>query len=268
MITFKKNGIFYNNGINPEHEDYVYEKVDSIIPYLSEIIEFDKNLTMGDFFALLAPDEKMIEKVFGSHMGHYPFHPYLDEIMGGCVPDGREDMEYIECGWVAEQFDYRLFYEKHKDDKEDEGSLMSKFNIDLHEPTEDDVNEVSAYIDVHGWGKYIPLEGEEENYDEDYEPPTHMNYAIEFTPLNRMAHLPLKLDNYIEIRNKNEIDDEAPLVEGNMYFSVFECVGAILSEITFCGLPEDRDKKWQNMVDSVNEAKEKYKDEDDKEGDE
>ena len=268
MITFKKNGIFYDNEINPEHEDYVYEKVDSIIPYLNEIIEFDKNLTLRDFFVLLEADEEMIEKVFGSHMGHHPFRPYLNEALSECVPDGKEDMEYIKCGWVAEQFDYHLFYERHKDDKQDEDSLMAKFDLDLHEPTEEDVNEVSIYIDVYGWGKYMPADGEEENYDDDYEPPTHTSYAIEFTPLNRLAHLPLKLDNFVKIRDRNELGDEEPLVEGNMYFSVFECVGAILSEITFCGLPEQRDERWQDIVDSVDEAKEKYEEEDEDEDEE
>jgi len=177
-------------------------------------------------------------------------------------------MDYIECCWVAEQFDYRVFYEKHKNDEKNENSFMSQLDMELHEPDEDDVNEVSLYVDVHGWGPYHPSEGEEENYEEGYTPPSKTSYAIEFTPLNRMSHLPLKINNYVEIRDKNELGDEEPLVEGNMYFSVFELVGAILSEISFCGLPDERNQRWQDIVDTVDEAKEKFGDEDDDEDDE
>lgn len=265
MIIFKKNGIFYDNDINPEHEEYVYKKVESIIPHLTEPIEFDENLTLRDFFHLLEPDEKMIEIVFGSDLGHFPIRPYMDEVSGDCVPDGKEEMEYIECSWVAEQFDYALFYEKHKDDKDEEGTVMSQMDMDLklHKPTKDDKNDVSIYIDVHGWGLYVPTDGEEEYYEEDYEPPTHTSYAIEFTPLNRLAHLPLRLNKSIEIRDRNELGDEDPVVEGVMYFNTFDVVGAILSEISFCGTPEDRDEKWQGIVDDIDEAK--RRDDDDEE---
>jgi len=269
MIIFKKNGIFYDNDIDPEHEEYVYIEVESIIPHLTEPIEFDKNLTLRDFFRLLEQDEKMIEIVFGAHLGHFPIRPYMDEVSGDCVPDGKGEMEFIECSWVAEQFDYALFYEKHKDDKDDKGSAMSVLDRDLHVPTEDDKNDISIYIDVHGWGPNTP--GEDEVFPEDYEIPTHTSYGIEFTPLNRLAHLPLKLNRSVEMRDRNEMGDEDPLVEGQMYFNTFDVVGAILSEISFCGSPENRDAKWQGIVDDVDEAKrqlEEDEENDDDEGDE
>jgi len=262
MIIFKKSGIFYDNDMNPEVEDYVYEKVDSIIPHLTEVIEFDKNLTLRDFFNLLELDEELINIVFGSHLGHFPLGPFVEEVNNDCIPDGKEEMEYIKCSWVSDQFDYRLFYEKHKDDNKDEDEeVTSIFGMTLHEPTEEDENEISIYVDVHGWGLYAPNEDVE--YDEDEDIPTHTSYAIEFTPLNRMAHLPIKLDTHIKMRNRNEIGNEDPIAEGNMEFSVFEAVGAILSEISFCGLPKDRDGKWQDIIDSVDEAKDKLKDEED-----
>jgi hypothetical protein len=266
MIIFKKSGIFYDNDINPEHEDYIYEKVDSIIPHLTEVIEFDKNLTLRDFFMLLEPDEELIDIVFGSHLGHHPLGPYAEEVKNDCVPDGKKDMDYISCSWVADQFDYRMFYEKHKDDEHDEESISFRLGLDLHEPTEEDENDISIYVDVHGWGPYDP--SEDDPYDEDNPAPTHTSYAIEFTPLNRMAHLPIKLDTHFEMRDRNELGDEDPVAEGHMQFSVFEAVGAILSEISFCGLPKDRDDQWQDIVDSVDEAKEKFNDDDEDEDEE
>ena len=263
MIIFKKNGIFYDNDINPEHEDYIYKKVDSIVPYLTDIIEFDENLTLRDFFILLEPDEELINVVFGSHLGHFPLGPYIKEVKNDCVPDGKEEMEYIACSWVADQFDYRIFYEEHKKDKDNKGSVFSHHDFEFHEPTDDDENEIAIYIDIHGWGPYVP--NEDEHYDEDHPAPTHNSYAIEFIPLNRMAHLPIRLDTYVKMRDRNEIGDEDPIAEGDMGFSVFDAVGAILSEISFCGLPEERDEKWQDIIDSVDEAKERFDSDEDEE---
>jgi hypothetical protein len=266
MIIFKKSGIFYDNDINPEHEDYVYKKVDSIVPYLTDMLEFDKNLTLRDFFSLLKPDVTMLNIVFGSHLGHFPLEPYIEESERGCVPDGKKEMEYITCSWVSDQFDYRMFYEKHKNDKDPDGSVTSIFNTILHEPTEDDKNEIAMYTDVHGWGLYDP--DEDDGFDDEHPAPSHISYAIEFTPLNRMAHIPIKLDTHVEIRDRNEMGDEDPIVEGEMGFSVFDAVGAILSEISFCGLPNERDERWQDIVDSVDEAKERFDEEDYDEEDE
>ncbi len=266
MIILKKTGIFYENDVNPDHEDYVYIQVDSIIPYLNEVIEIEEDFTLRDFFMLLEPDEKMIELVFGCHLGHFPIRPYMDEVEEDCVPDGKEEMDYIECSWVAEQFDYNLFYEKHKDDEDDEGSMASHFGMDLHEPDKDDENEISIYIDIHGWGPYDP--SEDEYYDDDHPAPSHISYAIEFTPLQRMAHLKIRLNKELKLLDRNELGiDDKPVAEGVMSFTVFDLVGAILSEISFCGLPEERDEKWQDIVDDVDDAKENYKKEHDEEED-
>ena len=256
MIYFKKNGIFYENSCNPDCEDYVYKKVDSVIPYLDDTIEFDDNLTLKDFFMLFEGDEDMVEIVFGSQLGHFPIRPYIDEVKKECMPDAKEDMDHIECSWVAEQFDYKLFYETHKDD---EGSVHSQLGYDMHEPEEDDQNEFSLYVNVSGYGPYVTHEND--GYQEGDTIPTHTWYGIEFTPLQRMAHLPIKLNTSIEIRDRNEIGNEKPLVEAIKYYTVFDAVGALLSELSFCGLPEDRDEEWKNIENNVKEAKEKLEEE-------
>ena len=61
------------------------------------------------------------------------------------------------------------------------------------------------------------------------------------------------------------------LVEGERDFSVFEVFGALLSEVTFAGLPDDRDEQWKNVVDTAEdyiERKEDIEDNDDEEEDE
>jgi len=211
MIYIRKNGIFYENGYSPSAEEYVFAKVESFIPYLNEVIHIDSEVTLGDLFTFFEKDEIIINVIFGSAMGHHPLSAYIEDIKKDCMAESREDLEYIECSWVAEQFDYRKFYEKYKNEEKD--PILGP----LHEPDEDDKNEISIYVDVHGWGKYIPADGEEENYEEGYVPPTHSSYAIEFTPLYRLKHLPIRLNKEFIIRDVTYDDynkDEKKILEG------------------------------------------------------
>jgi hypothetical protein len=252
MIYLRKNEIFYENNYNPDSDEYVFTKVKSFIPYLDEIIHIDQEVTLADVFLLFENDNNLVEIIFGSQMGHHPLSVYIEDIKKSCMDESREELEYIACSWRAEQFDYKKFYDRHKKDKTD--PILGP----LHEPDEDDVNEVDVYVDVHGWGKYVPADGEEE-----FDLPEHGSYAIEFTPLYRMKHLPIRLDKKFVIKEQGiKGDEEKTLVEGIKEFTVYEVFGALLGEITFAGLPEDRDKRWNDVLDSIDDYKKKMDDED------
>lgn len=253
MITLKKNGIFYENDYSPEHKRYVREEVKSIIPHLNDVLKIDEDFTLLDFFRIVEDEEEIMEIIFGSYLGHFPLSPYIQEIAKDCPSDSKEDLEYIFCSWDVEQFDYKLYYEKHKDDP-----LMSEMK--LHEPLEDDGNEITISVGMHGWGKNEPTE------DEPFDPDMpYTSYAIEFTPLYRLKHLPLKLDEEFIVRPINMLgSDDERIVEGKRGFIVFEVFGAILSEISFCGSPENRDVEWENISNEVKEARKKIKEKEDK----
>jgi len=264
MIYIRKNGIFYKNGDSPDAEEYLFTKVKSFIPYLSEIIYIDKEITLEDILFILEKDENLVNIIFGSQMGHHPLSVYLEDIKKDCMDESREDLEYIELNWIAEQFDYKKFYDKYKDDEEN--LILGP----LHKFDEDEVNKIEIYVDIHGWGEYFSADGEEENYEEGYVPPTHGSYAIEFTPLSRMKHLPIRLNKKFIIREEGiRGDEENIVVEGEKEFTVYEIFGEILSEITFAGLPEERDKKWDDVVDSIEDYKDRMDDnQDDQENEE
>ena len=156
MIYIRKNGIYYENNYNRDSEEYVMTKVESVIPYLNDEVHIDSEINLEDFLTIVEKDEEIMNIVFGSHLGHFSLRPFLEEIKKDCMPESQEDMEYLELSWVAEQFNYREFYEKHKDDPVDEDSIFGKFQ----EPDEDTVNEITIYVDVHGWGKFEPQEKE------------------------------------------------------------------------------------------------------------
>lgn len=250
MIYLKKSGIFYENRYSPKSEEYVYEEVGSVIPYLNEEIDIEENFTLLDFFNIIEKDKETMQIVFESHLGSYPLQPFIDEVNRDCLEESKEDLDYIECCWFAEQFDYKLFYDKCKNSK------IKPILGPLKEPLETDINEISIGIIVHGWGKSNEQEG-----DPCYHPDiTHMGYAIEFTPLYRLAHLPIKLNRLFEMTDRNEVGIDAEnVVVGEKSFSVFEIFGEILSELTFCGLPDERDARWRDILDIKRETEERFK---------
>lgn len=250
MIHMRKKGLFYEDNYGSEDSKII--RVDSIVPYLNDVIEINNNVTLEDFFNILEKDEELIDIIFSSYMGEKPIGPYIEEVKKDCPPEGREDMDCIECIWVSEQFDYRKFYEKHKDDEE--GIVKDLFPDSLHEPRKDDVNEIDIYIDVAGWGKHEFSEEEIKAYGNPKDIPSHIGLAIEFIPLYRLKHLPIRLNKKFVIKDQDDITKV--IIEGEKEFTIFELFGAILSELTLAGLPEDRDEKWKNIVDDFDEDKE------------
>lgn len=245
MIYLGKNEIRYSNNLNPDSKEYLEIKVDSIVPYFNEIVEIEDGFTFKDFFDIIEKDKEIINVIFSSFLGHFPLYPYLDELKKDCLPESKEDMKYIECIWVAEQFDYNVFYEKHKDDKD--GIMFELNDGKLRKPSKNDGNDVNIYIDITGVGD-DPDGG-------------NIYYGIDFTPLYRIKHLPIKLNTDFKMKDVNKYGEgEKNVVEGKREFSVFDIVSAILSEISFAGLPEDRDDKIQNAIDMAEGMKEDEED--------
>jgi len=255
MIYIRKNGIFYENDYKPDAKDYIFMKADSIIPHLNEYIHVDDDVTLVDIFLALDSDKELIDIVFGSHMGHNPILPFIDEIKSGCMPESKLDLDYIEVAWVIDQFYYKDFYEKFKDT--DDGLFGP-----IEKPTGDEVNEITVYIDVFGWGKRdeedAAVEGEKQS--------SHTSYAIEFTSLYKIKHAPVKLNRQFSIIKTGYASDKSSevVIDGEREFTVFEFFGAILSEFTFAGSPEERDKQWDKISDFKDQIDERDAEDDEK----
>ena len=272
MIYIRKNGIFYENSFKQDSEEYVFTRVESFIPYLTEFVHVDREITLEDIFSVLEQDEEMIGIIFGSHMGHNPLRPFINEIKRECMLESQEDYDYIECSWGAEQFDYKKFYKYFKKEQSNkEKNLTDNIFNQMPAVDGDEVNEISIYVDVHGWGKNEKdtedeYYGYNESYEDGEEAPTHISYAIEFTPLYKIKHVPIRLNKEFIIREEIYSEDEELIsVHGEKEFSVFDFFGAILSELTFAGTPEERDKKWDNIIDEFKKDKER-REEDKEEG--
>ncbi|KKL14036.1 hypothetical protein LCGC14_2519810, partial [marine sediment metagenome] len=113
-----------------------------------------------------------------------------------------------------------------------------------------------SYPNFHGWGTYEDpgngkmIEG---------------GLAIEFTPLNEMKHLVIKLNEEVEVYRykKNKQTEIIFKGENGNGFSVYDFIGEILSELSFAGIPSDRDEQWDKITSETEEISKHYKEEQD-----
>jgi len=115
------------------------------------------------------------------------------------------------------------------------------------EDEEIDYLKVSSCAELWGWGDidiYSDFSGVNESEG--------ISLAVEFTPLNKLKQYPLRLNETFKIFG----DDQEQILEGKKYFTVYEIIGCILNEISFCGAPEQRDKFFNKILDDTEEMRE------------
>jgi hypothetical protein len=76
-------------------------------------------------------------------------------------------------------------------------------------------------------------------------------YGIDFTPVNELAHLPVRLNPRTDIHRDHKKVGDAPCD-----FSVLDVLGEIYWEISFYGSPTTRDVKRAEIDESVREIEE------------
>ena len=139
----------------------------------------------------------------------------LDKTMkiskGGTIVEGTAGNTGIGLCLLGNSLGYKTIIVMNDNQTQEKKDLLRNIGADLRlvpaKPYKDDANfgdisvpldegnEISIYVDVHGWGK-----ADEERVAEGVE---YEGYAIEFTPLYRMKHLPIKLNFAFNIYPKN-----------------------------------------------------------------
>jgi len=157
---------------------------------------------------------------------------------------------------------------------------VKELNLKKDTDTEIDFLEIQRYGEYwEEWGEielHIEFHGVNEKED--------IGYAIEFTPLNELKDLPLRLnENFSISRTKIPIRIVVhfvrllkkigiPLkkwdnpytyayVRGKTCFTVYELISSVLYEISFSGSPGERDAKLSEIIADIEDAKKKYKEE-------
>jgi hypothetical protein len=108
--------------------------------------------------------------------------------------------------------------------------------------------EIAKYFEWDEWGAQETVDvsgiGEPDEHGL-----TH--YGIDFTPVNQLVHLPVRLRPKMEIRKDNE-----KLGEASATFTLLDVLGEIYWEISFYGDPQSRDEQGAELREAAREVEE------------
>jgi len=129
---------------------------------------------------------------------------------------------------------------------------VEAFHLEARMPTEKPSD--LAYIEIAKYFEWDELEARETIHVSGIgEPGEHgaTHYAIDFTPVNELVHLPVRLRPQMEIQQGHQKLGQAPCT-----FTLLDVLGEIYWEISFHGSPESRDQRGAELRESVREIEE------------
>jgi hypothetical protein len=169
--------------------------------------------------------------------------------------DDKNDIEYLKLYWYP-QFETRITIKTGKPTDQSGGGILGKADKNYWDDPK--VCELYGLMDFGGTGPGCSLENEEWHKCNDDCPKT-TEYGVEFTPLNNLAHLPIRIAPKVKFF--------PPFVESDRDFhrTGFELtitptlwcfITSILWELTFAGQePNEIADKMEEIIERVDEAK-------------
>jgi len=132
------------------------------------------------------------------------------------------------------------------------------------------------YLEIRRYGEYS--DGEVEIWVDvcGVNEKTGDGYGIEFSPLNEIKHIPLRLNKTFKVSELKipskfirflitlgkklgiplkrwESPFDYVYVSGTTCFTVYELISEVLNEISFAGVPEKRDETWNGVKEDIKE---------------
>ena len=205
------------------------------------------DITLGQLFDIVAKFQED-HPDFAYYCGMKRFWAFYLETQ--IEPENkRDDLFYLELAW---SFDYDL---RVINGKEKQKKLIGKHE---HDPARGEIWNLMSFDGVGkctwetDWAGECPCEK-----DSTYK---HC-YAVEFTPVSEICHLPLKIEPTVEIwQPKNE-----SLVKPGFTITIdpnlWTVITSVFFELTFAGTePIERDDKREDLHDRIDEMKQQLKD--------
>ena len=129
---------------------------------------------------------------------------------------------------------------------------LEAFHSEAHKPATK-ASDLS-YIEIAKYFEWDEMEAQETIHVSGIGHPDEngvTHYGLDFTPVNQLVHLPVRLRPEMEIHKDHKKLGEAPCT-----FTVLDILGEIYWEISFYGSPEDRDRESAELRESVREVEE------------
>lgn len=218
------------------------------------IEKIDDDFTLYDLFMLVEYAHIMMPRIFAT-MGMSEFNSFWKQIQLDRDPGDDNEVDYLELFWSVE-YDIRTSDKTGKDTDQNNSSLK----IDTTKNYWDDTKsaELSNLMGFHGIGKGCPVADLDHHGCGDDCPQTTA-YAVEFTPLNNLAHLPIRVSPTVHFFPPYVESDKEFHRTGfklNINPTLWCFITSIFWELTFAGAtPNDVAKHRSEIIDSVDEAK-------------
>lgn len=221
-----------------------------------EILEIDDDFTMYDLFRLVYHANFMIPNL-SAIMGMPKFDTFWSQIQQDKSDDFQDGISHLELYWSPT---YDIREEKRTGKPTDQqitncSTLKDDGNNHWDDPK---TCEMSNLMEFHGIGPGCPsrlIEWHECGSD----CPKDTGYGIEFTPINDLAHLPIRVLPVVEFF--------PPYVESDRDFSRSEfkltinptlwcLITSIFWELTFIGFdPDEIAESRDQLIDDIEEIK-------------
>lgn len=213
MIRINKNNLIYHSFAMEEKPQFV--EVEDLMEYLSDEVKIGKGVTFKRIFDLMIIHQDFLNIIFARKtLGYYKIQDYIAEYMKEDDDETANEIDYLEACWHSEYWNF------------------------------DGDKELSCYSAFHGI---------REKFTDKYQKePCRMGMGLDFTPINHWKKYVVKIDNTIKyndfIKDGKTAEERHPLlVEGKRDLKLFDLFQCILHEISFYGLPKDRDTKRDEL---------------------
>ncbi|KKN91108.1 hypothetical protein LCGC14_0219730 [marine sediment metagenome] len=224
-----------------------------------QIDKIAEDFTLYDLFRLVYQADIIVPGICAT-LGMPEFTAFWDQINLERDPDDEKDLEYLELYWRCD-YDTRVVKKGGKPtDQKNHGDILDNDKNYWDDPK---IGEMSNLMGFHGIGPLCPLAHTCSHECGDDCKKEDSGYAIEFTSVNNLQHLP--------IRVSPKVSFHPPFVESDRDFhrTGFELtiqptlwcfITSIFWELTFVGYtPDEVADKSQEFHDRVDEAKDHMK---------
>jgi len=220
------------------------------------VTEVSEDFTLYDLFCIINDMEQTypgLAAIFGMPC----FDKFWDQICLDREDDDKDDIEYLELHWSV-SYDVRVVPmtpEEKAEWQKHHNYPNCALNGENHYWENPKRGELSTLMGFHGIGDYSEEDIKQWPDQANYK----CGYAIEFTPVNNLKHLPVKVNNEVSfyqpfVEKGTELCRTGFILE--KYPTLWTVITSVFWELTFCGFtPEEVAVKSDELSNICRDAK-------------
>ena len=217
-ITIYPDKIIRSSGDKDIQDEWIDDE--DFVQCMGDCLEIDEGVTFGRIMNILRASVDLYQVFFNTELGGFPLAAYLDDMDAPVEKDVEPEdtncvIRHLEVIWASEIWEYK------------------------------GVNDFSFYPEFYGFGDID---------DDDDFGKRQGAIGIGFTSLCRLKNFPLRLDKKFNIVIMLPDKRAFRLQETQHGFLARDVVGAILNEISFYGMPDNRDVTVEDLKERVREV--------------